>query len=238
MGPGDTPLHEPLGTSHFAGSVRFGEVASSPSDHPKYDRDSWERRWSRALTEGGHAVDTRPPNAHLVDVAEGLEAGRALDAGAGHGSETLWLAERGWPVTSLDFSSTALDHARARAERKGSGIAGRISFVTADLTVWEPPAEAFDLVACLHVHVPGSVTEMVGRLASGVAPGGTMVLVGQRPIDPASGEPTRAATQVQVTSEDVREALEEDRWDFLVAEDRPRRPGDGVDSVTVVRRKA
>ncbi len=213
-------------------------MAASPSDDPKYDRDSWERRWSRALTEGGHAVDTRPPNAHLMEVAGPLESGRALDAGAGHGAETLWLAERGWQVTSLDFSSTALDHARARAERKNSGIAGRISFVTADLTVWEPPAEAFDLVACLHVHVPGSVTEMVGRLASGVAPGGTMVLVGHRPIDPSSGEPTIAAGQIQVTSEDVRAALDEDRWRYLVAEDRERRAGGGVDSVTVVRRKA
>jgi hypothetical protein len=33
----------------------------------------------------------------------------------------------------------------------------------------------------------GSVDDMVRRMASGVAPGGTPFMVGHRPIDPADG---------------------------------------------------
>jgi len=80
-----------------------------------FDRDSWERRWSQALRAGAYAVAQRPPNAHLLAEVADLRPGLALDAGAGHGAETLWLASRGWRVTAVDFSTTALGHARSRA---------------------------------------------------------------------------------------------------------------------------
>lgn len=60
-----------------------------------FDRDSWERRWSQALRDGAHAVARRPPNAHVLAEAADLAPGVALDAGARHGAETLWLAARG-----------------------------------------------------------------------------------------------------------------------------------------------
>ena len=51
----------------------------------EYDQDFWEQRWSQALREHGERLaevgDSRP--------------GRALDAGCGHGADTLWLAARG-----------------------------------------------------------------------------------------------------------------------------------------------
>jgi 2-polyprenyl-3-methyl-5-hydroxy-6-metoxy-1,4-benzoquinol methylase len=42
--------------------------------------------------------------------------GRALDAGRGHGSDTLWLAARGRQVTAVGFSATAVNQARSAAE--------------------------------------------------------------------------------------------------------------------------
>ena len=145
-----------------------------------FGRDSWERRWSDVLRKGAHAVDQHPPNAHLLAVVADLHPGRALDAGAGHGAETLWLAEQGWRVTAVDFSTTALEHARRRVAGLGADIAARVEWVAADLGAWTPPP-AYDLVACLYVHVAGSVREMVQRLAAGVAPGGTLLLVGHGP---------------------------------------------------------
>ena len=87
------------------------------------DRDSWERRWTQALGKGAHSVAQRPPNVHLLAEVAGLRRGRALDAGAGHGAETLWLALRGWRVTAVDFSATALEYARSRAEGLGTDVA-------------------------------------------------------------------------------------------------------------------
>src|SRR5688500_992836 len=148
----------------------------------KYDRSSWEARWSQALREHGRRVAERPPNVHLTAEVGHLPPGRALDAGCGHGSDTLWLAARGWRVTAVDFAATALAHGRSTAEAVGPDIAERIEWVEADLAAWTPQRDGYDLVICLYVHVAGSVDKMVQGLAAGVARGGTLFLVGHRPV--------------------------------------------------------
>ena len=202
-----------------------------------FDRSSWEERWSRAFRDHAEQVAQRPPSAYLHAELEDLPAGLALDAGCGHGSDTLWLASRGWRVTAVDFSATALAHARATAEAAGADVAGRIDWVEGDLETWTPEPGHYDLVMCLYVHVAGSVAEMVQRMAVGVAPGGTLLLVGHRPIDPATGAATPAAGQVQVSVEGVLAALDPGGWDVIVAEDRQRSvAGSGVDAVIRARR--
>jgi 2-polyprenyl-3-methyl-5-hydroxy-6-metoxy-1,4-benzoquinol methylase len=203
-----------------------------------YDRSSWDERWSHALREHGNRLAQRPPNARLTLEVGELPAGRALDAGCGHGSDALWLARRGWQVTAVDFAATALAYARSMAESAGPDVAGRISWVEADLATWTPAQEAYELVVCVYVHVAGSVAEMVQRMASGVAPGGTLFLVGHRPIDPATGAETAAAGQVQVSVEAALAVLDPERWELVVAEERPRsQAGTGVDAVIRARRR-
>ena len=178
-----------------------------------FDRSFWEQRWSQVLREHPDRVADRPPNAHLSAEVENLRPGFALDAGCGHGSDTLWLAARGWQVTAVDFSATALAHARSTAEAVGADVAERIDWVEGDLATWTPQPGHYDLVACLYVHVAGSVEEMVRRMAAGVAPGGTLFLVGHRPIDPATGAATAAAGQVQVSVDTAIAALDPGRWE-------------------------
>jgi SAM-dependent methyltransferase len=180
-----------------------------------YDRDFWEERWSEVPPS---RATERPPNAHLRAEAEDLRPGRALDAGCGHGSDALWLAARGWQVTGVDFSATALAHARAAAEATGA----EIEWVEGDLATWARPPGQFDLVVSLYVHVAGSVEEMVRRMAAGVAPGGTLLMVGHHP----------ARDQVQVSVGQAVAAPDPDRWELVVAEDRPRAAaGTGIDAV-------
>ena len=216
-----------------AGATVSGALVTAPT----YDRDFWEQRWSQVLREPPDQVAHRPANVHLIAEAEKLRPGRALDAGCGHGSDTLWLATRGWQVTAVDFSATALAHARSVADTVGSDIAARIDWVEGDLATWVPEPDHYDLVACLYVHVAGSVPAMVQRMATGVAPGGTLVLVGHRPIDPITGAATAAAGQVQVSVDTTVAALQPNGWEFIVAEDRPRAvAGTGVDAVICARR--
>jgi 2-polyprenyl-3-methyl-5-hydroxy-6-metoxy-1,4-benzoquinol methylase len=160
---------------------------------PTFDSNFWEQLWSKTLREHASKVAQRPPNEHLVAEVGDLRPGRALDASCGHGSETLWLAARGWQVTAIDFSASALAHGRSTAEILGPDVAGRIDRVEGDLASWTPQPGHYDLVTCLYVHVAGSVYEMVQRLADGVAPGGILFLAGHRPIDPATGATTAAA---------------------------------------------
>ena len=203
-----------------------------------FDREFWDGRWSEVLREHADQVAQRPPNAFLTAVAGGLTPGRALDAGCGNGGEALWLAGRGWRVTAVDFSATALAYGQSTATMLGADIAERVTWVEGDLAAWAPEAGVYDLVASLYVHVSGSVEEMVARLASGVGPGGTMLLVGHLPIDPVTGAETPAAGQVQVTVEAAVAVLDTPRWELSMAEERPRAvDGSGFDAVICARRR-
>jgi SAM-dependent methyltransferase len=205
---------------------------------PTYDRDFWEQLWSRTLREHADVVAQRPPNATLLAELGGLPPGRALDAGCGHGSETLWLAAQGWHVTALDFSASALAHGRASAQALGPHIADRIDWVEGDLADWAPDPAAYDLVTSLYVHIAGSVPETLARIASGVAPGGTLFVLGHQPVDPVTGAATPAAGQVQVSVDDARAVLRPADWQLQIAEERERaQAGSGVDAVVVARRR-
>lgn len=192
---------------------------------PTYDRTFWEQLWAKTLREHGDKIAQRPPNAHLIAEIAELSPGRALDAGCGHGAETLWLAGHGWQVTAVDFSAAALAHARATAQ--AVGLAAQIDWVEGDLATWPVPPARYDLVVCLYVHVAGPVEAFVQRLAAGVAPGGTLLLVGHR------GD----HGQTQVTVEAATGALDPDAWELVVAEERPRATGGGVDAVIRARRR-
>ena len=197
-----------------------------------FDRTFWEGRWAQALRESPEKLASRPPNPYLLAEIADVPPGRALDAGCGHGSEAIWLATSGWRVTAVDFSATALDYGRSTSDAIGADVAERIEWVEGDLGSWTPTPGGFDLVSCLYVHVAGSVVEMVRRLATGVAPGGTLLLLGHRPTDPATGAPTPAAGQVQVSVDEAVEALVPPEWQLVVAEERPRAAaGTGVDAV-------
>ncbi|HEY4015856.1 MAG TPA: class I SAM-dependent methyltransferase [Polyangiaceae bacterium] len=205
---------------------------------PKFDQAFWEQLWSKTLREHADKVAHRPANAHLIAEAASLPPGRALDAGCGHGADTLWLAVHGWQVTAVDFSAAALAHGRAMAEAAGADVAARVDWVEGDLATWTPEPGRYDLVACLYVHVAGSVEAMVRRMANGVASRGTLFLVGHRPIDPSTGAATAAANQVQVSVEGAVAALDSKVWEWVVAEERPRAvAGTGVDAVVCARRR-
>ena len=202
------------------------------TSNEELDRAYWERRWKQVLREHPDKLAGRRASAHLLTETADLHPGRALDAGCGHGAEALWLASRGWRVTAVDYSVTALDIARSRAKAIGPDVAERIEWTEADLTTWAPPPGFYDLVISLYVHVQRSVGEMVRRLGAGVASGGTLLLVGHRPVDPSTGAPTPAAGQVQVSVDAAVNALDPRDWRIEVAEERPREAaGTGVDAV-------
>ena len=82
----------------------------------------------------------RPSTESLVERALARPAATFLDVGTGSGAIAIALAVRGARGTATDVSTTALDVARENARRHG--VAGRITFVEADLFV----DGSFDLV--------------------------------------------------------------------------------------------
>ena len=133
------------------------------------DRDDWNRRYA-----GSELIWTATPNRFLVAETEGLAPGRALDLACGEGRNAVWLAERGWAVTGVDFSDVALEKARRLAEARGV----EVEWVLADVVEHRPEPDAYDLVVLLYLQVPAvDRRAALASAANSVAGGGTLLLV-------------------------------------------------------------
>jgi SAM-dependent methyltransferase len=134
------------------------------------DREGWNKRYAEK-----ELVWSAGPNQFVAAEVDGLPAGRALDVAAGEGRNAIWLAERGWCVTAVDFSEVALDKARRLAQRRGV----EVESVVADLLHYHPEPEAYDLVLMCYLQVPEDARRAImGRARRAVAPGGTFLYVG------------------------------------------------------------
>lgn len=138
----------------------------------EFDKEYWEDHWA---SDNMGEADRLPVNPYLLVETDRLTPGTALEAGCGEGTEALWLAERGWQVTGADISTTALATARERGVELG--LADRVEWVEADLMRWEHERQ-WDLVATHYAHADLGQLALYEQLSQGVAPGGTLLIVG------------------------------------------------------------
>ena len=115
-------------------------------------------------------------NVQFADLVSDLTPGSALDLGCGEGADAVWLAERGWTVTAVDISDTALGRARELATARG--VADRIDFRQLDLTEQFPEGE-FDLISAqfLHSKVHLDRRPILVNAAAALRAGGRLVIV-------------------------------------------------------------
>ena len=206
----------------------------------------WEDRYA-----GADAVWSGRPNATLVDVVEGLDLapGRALDLGCGEGGDAIWLGGRGFDVTGVDLSATAVR--RATAAAAAAGLQGSVRFRAADVAApdrWEDGDGAYDLVTACFFQSPVELprTDVLRRAASFVAPGGHLVLV-THAAPPSWARPEDVGHHPFLTPQEELDALDLDpgAWDVLACEIRTRAvtspdgaPGTLDDTLVVARRRA
>ena len=137
------------------------------------DSVEWDRRYA-----GKELVWSAGPNRWVEEVAADRPAGRALDLAAGEGRNALWLADRGWTVTAVDFSAVGLDRARSLAGRRLGHRADRLELVEADLMDYVPERHGYDLVIVAYLQVAASARRRALRAAAdAVAPGGLLLVV-------------------------------------------------------------
>ncbi|MET9558437.1 class I SAM-dependent methyltransferase [Streptomyces sp. NPDC006645] len=161
-------------------------------------------------------VSSGNPNPVLVSEVAELPPGRALDVGCGEGADALWLARRGWQVTAIDISATALQ----RAAGSAADAQERITWTQADLNTTPPPAGAFDLVSLQYFplrHRAGHTT--LHHLLDAVAPGGTLLFTTH---DRADLTPTEDFDPDDYYQPDDITPLLSPTWSVLVDETRPR----------------
>jgi SAM-dependent methyltransferase len=183
----------------------------------EFDRDYWDAHWTgSAAAAGGEAP---PVNPHLVAEVSGLTPGTALEAGCGEGAEAVWLAGRGWQVTAVDLSSAALE--RAAQHARDGDVAGRLRWVEADLTVWDPGTQ-FDLVTTHYAHPAIPQLAFYDRISRWVAPGGTLLIVGHRHGPGSTRHGHHPPAEASTTVADLTAALDDVRWHVVTATEHTR----------------
>jgi SAM-dependent methyltransferase len=133
------------------------------------DATDWDERYLARP-----ALWSDDANQFLVEELSEVPPGRALDLGCGEGRNTLWLAERGWSVLGVDFSSVAIERAKSLAEERGLAA----EFMVTDAVHFQSEGSPFDLVIVFYLQLPhADVRTMLRNAAAAVAPGGTLLVV-------------------------------------------------------------
>lgn len=160
------------------------------------EQAAWDQRYSGPdLVWGAH------PNRFVAEELAALPPGRAIDLGAGEGRNAIWLAERGWRVTAVDFSAAGLARAARLAAERGVSV----DWVQADLLDYQPAPGGYDLVLIAYLQLPSA---SLGGSSAGraVAPGGTLLVIGHDRDNIARGhggpqDPDRLYTPETITAE-------------------------------------
>ncbi len=183
------------------------------------DAREWDRRYDQA-----ELVWSATPNMWVEEVTRDLPPGRVLDLAAGEGRNALWLAERGWRATAVDFSRVALDRAAGLAVERLGPAADRFDTECADLLVYRPRARAYDLVLVVYLQVVATErTQMLRAAADAVAPGGRLLVVAHDSDNLERGyggppDPAVLYSAADVTSDLVGTGLAVERAEQVVRE--------------------
>lgn len=189
------------------------------------DREAWDARYSEK-----ELLWTAEPNRFLVQIAADLDPGSALDLAGGEGRNAVWLAERGWRVTVLDWSRVALEKGRTLAGARG--VATEVVFMEADLLDWAPVQAHADLVLVIYLQIPSPHREEVWRnAAAAVRPGGRLVVIGHDSTNLTAGYGGPQDSAVLYTAGEVAAVIGEDM--VVERSERVERPVDTEDGMHV-----
>lgn len=159
------------------------------------DKSIWDSRYAER-----EYVWTAQPSRFLVQEAQGLTPGRALDLACGEGRNAVWLGEQGWQVTGVDFSLVGLEKARRLASERGV----EANWIAADLLEFRPEPRAFDLVLMFYLQVPASErAPILRRAAEAVAAGGIFLVVAHDSSNLGHGYGGPQRAEVLYTADDV-----------------------------------
>lgn len=156
------------------------------------DSAAWDERYRQA-----ERLWSEDPNMFVADRLGPVEPGVGLDVASGEGRNSIWLAERGWKMTAVDFSEVAIERGRA--------ISDKVNWVVADVLEWEP-SESYDLAVIAYLHLDQSpMRKVIERVVSWLKPGGELFLIGH---DKSNIEEGHGGPQVPEILTDVEAIVE------------------------------
>ena len=120
----------------------------------------WEQHYAQSET-----LEVAP-SPLLVELAELMPPGRALDLACGAGRNALYLARLGWDVVAVDSSASAVRIVREHAAAAAVSVDARVANLETGDFIIEP--SAFDLI-CDFFYLQ---RDLFAAIREGVRPGG------------------------------------------------------------------
>lgn len=168
--------------------------------------------WNESYASGQLPWDTGQPEPLLVEfITSGAVAPcRALEIGAGTGTNAIWMAERGFDVRGVDVSPLAVEKADAKKGKRALGC----SFAALDFLSAAPSGGPFQFAfdrGCFHVFdEPEERERFAAQVATVLKPGGLWLSLIGSTEGPARevGPPRRSAREVIAAIEPVLEIIE------------------------------
>lgn len=129
----------------------------------KEEKNSWDARYS------SHDYKPREKPSDLLTKWIGrLPGGKVLDLACGTGRNSLFLAEKGYEVTAIDVSQTAIKMAKNKAQEKGL----KISWIIADLDIFKISGKYDIILSFFYVN-----KKMVSDIIKSLNVGGILIFV-------------------------------------------------------------
>ncbi len=168
------------------------------------DIAGWDERYGSGT---GGAEDA--PTALLVEIAEKLAPGTAIDLACGAGRNALYLAQQGWAVTAVDGSEKAIELVRLRSAARGLQVDTKVADLT-DSTFRMPP-DAYDLILIAYY----LQRDLFAKVKEAVRPGGVVVAIVHTP------EPGEKWSEKRAAPGELRTFF--DGWEILWEYEGPSR---------------
>jgi cyclopropane fatty-acyl-phospholipid synthase-like methyltransferase len=129
----------------------------------------WDTKYDQEVYAYGQL-----PNQYLASQEQRIRACKtALVPGDGEGRNSVWLAELGLRVRSVDLSPVGVAKARRLAKSRGVEIDCQCH----DLADWDWPVGCFDLVAAIYLHLGPELRPKVhAAMQAALSPGGLLVI--------------------------------------------------------------
>jgi len=134
--------------------------------------------WNSRFSEGGYAYGERASRLLMAHMDTFSEGQTALVPACGEGRDAVFLARMGLEVTAVDLSAVALEKGVTLASQHGVTV----DWQHADLSTWEWPTEAYDVVASIFLHTPKAMRpNLHANLLNALKPNGHLFLEGFTP---------------------------------------------------------
>lgn len=134
--------------------------------------DKLKAFWDARYASAHYAYGTSPNDYLKKQIALIPPRGRVLCLADGEGRNSVFLAEQGYRVTSLDISTQGLEKGRALANQRRV----QVDFVAADINQFELKENDWDSIVSIFLHLPAKLRRILHqRAVRALRPSGVLI---------------------------------------------------------------